>query len=354
MIIRDYLDGWTETPQYTIEDEQGETFVSVVIAAYNEEKNIADCLRSILANVYDSSKLEIIVIDNGSIDDTSVIISRPEFQRVKLLQQPEGHKKEALEMGFTAAKGALILCTDADSIVDKFWIQSMVLHHEIHGAEFILGPVAIGDYNNLPTRFQAFDMLAMMGVTAGGVRNKSTYLANGANMAFAQSFYNKLGEIPRKDIASGDDVFLLHAFVKEHPNKIYFNRSKAGIVKTKAVKTWKELIQQRIRWASKTTSYVQNKDRNIAAFIFIFCLSIFINIILAPLTGGLSLFFALFQLFIKAVLDYFFIERVNEFFRLKHLMKYYIPSFVIHYLYILFAGVAGILGLSYKWKGKKI
>ncbi len=348
------MDGWNATPHYTISDEQGGTFVSVVIAAYNEENNIRACLRSILANQYDPALFEIIVVNNGSTDRTADILSEKEFARVRVFDQIIGHKKESLELAFSKVKGSFIICTDADCRVDPLWIQSMVLHHEIHEAQVVLGPVEIDHYFHLPSRFQAFDMLAMMGVTAGGVKNQSTYLANGANMAFTRKIYEEIGQIPRKDIASGDDIFLLHAFAKSNPDQIYFNRSKAGIVKTKALTSWKDLIQQRIRWASKTSSYVHVKDRWMAAFIFLFCLSIVINLLLIPFTGGLSFFFALFQLFIKAVLDYFFMERVNEFFRLKHLMKYFIPSFFVHFCYVLLAGITGLFKVKYRWKDKAI
>ena len=353
-VIRNFLDGWINTNQYTTKEEPSETKVSVVIAAYNEAENIEACISSVMANSYPRELLQIIVVDNGSTDSTFQLLNQSKFSEIVVLQEKQGHKKEALEKGFSVATGDFILCTDADCVVNPLWIQSMVMHHEVHGAEFILGPVAISAYNNLPTRFQAFDMLAMMGVTAGGVKNKSSYLANGANMAFSKKVFDEVGEIPRKDIASGDDVFLLHAFAMRNPAGIYYNRSKQAIVNTKAIKSWKGLVQQRIRWASKATSYVSSRDRNTAAFIFIFCLTILINIILTPFTGGVSFFFALFQLFIKGVLDYFFMERVNEFFRYKHLMKYFLPAFIVHYAYILFSGLAGIIGLNYRWKGKKI
>jgi len=50
--------------------------VGVVIPAYNEEKNIDDCLRSIINSDYPKSKLEVVVVDDGSTDSTLKILEK--------------------------------------------------------------------------------------------------------------------------------------------------------------------------------------------------------------------------------------------------------------------------------------
>lgn len=353
-VIMQYLDGWNETPEFSHKNSPPQTTVSVIIAVYNEEKAIYDCVASILKNTYPTNLWELIIIDNGSTDNTIKEIQRHNSDRIRIISEPLGYKKEALEAGISAATNSFILCTDGDCLVQSQWIHSMVLHHEIHKAEIVLGPVEIRKYRNLLTRFQAFDMLAMMGITAGGLKKGISYLSNGANMAFTRNMYNSIGSIPRKDIPSGDDVFLLHEYLKQGGDKVYYNRSKEAIVKTEAQSTWKGLIEQRKRWASKTMSYVNPTDRYVAAFIFLFCMSIVINLLLTPFTGGLSFFIAIFQLFIKATIDYAFLSNVNNFFKKKHLMRYFLPSFFVHFSYILFAGIAGLMKTSYDWRGKKV
>ena len=56
-------------------------------------------------------------------------------------------------------------------------------------------------------------------------------------------------------IASGDDVFLFEKFQVAYPKQIHFLKSTSAIVNTSPVKTWKELIHQRMRWAAKSSSY---------------------------------------------------------------------------------------------------
>lgn len=352
-LITKYLDGWTGT----VEKEgqySSSTSVSVIVAAYNEADKIEKCVRSILASEYPEDLLQVIVVDNGSTDETNSILQQFNDPRLLVLTQSEGNKKESIELGISRAKNEFLLFTDADCVVGKHWVSAMVRAHEREGADCVLGPLEIMKYNDLQTRFQAFDMLAMMGVTCGGLKKEINYLANGANFGYTQKLYNTINEIPHKEYASGDDVFMLHEFIKSGNAKLVFQKHKDAIVGTQAVKTWKELIHQRIRWASKAKSYVQQKDVYINAFVFGFCAMILANVLLIPFTGGASLFIAIFQLFIKGVIDYAFIDRVNKFFGKKHLMKYFLPSFLVHYCYIIFSGCTSLLGISYKWKDKRL
>ncbi len=348
-----YLDGWNETTAISSIKSAEVQSVSVVIAAYNEERYIRACVESVLKADYPHDKLQLVVVDNGSTDKTHEILSSISEDRLVVLQEPKGFKKEALEAGFSESTGSIILCTDSDCIVPEFWIRSMVSPFQTKAANMVLGPVKIGKYRNLVERFQAFDMLAMMGVTAGGLKAERSYLANGANMAFTQKAYRIVGEIPRKDLASGDDVFLLHQFISMDKFKVHFQKDSDAVISTQAVSGWNNLIKQRRRWASKATAYVSSKDRFASAFIFVLVASIFLNLLLIPFTGGLSFFIALFQLFIKGTIDYAFLTQVNLFFKQKHLLRYFIPAFLVHAVYILFAGVSGLIGRPYNWRGRR-
>src|SRR4029077_4010709 len=90
--------------------------VSVVIAALNEEKVIARTIRAVLANHYEP--LDIIVVDDGSKDDTSGAVAAAfgDHPAVRLVRQENGGKSAALNHGIGLAGGEIIIALDADTI----------------------------------------------------------------------------------------------------------------------------------------------------------------------------------------------------------------------------------------------
>ena len=100
--------------------------VSVVVAARNEAIFIEGCLRALGQQDYPSDKYEVIVVDDGSTDGTDrlAIDSQDGPTAMRLLRTGGGgSKKAALSLGISAAKGEIILSTDADCLVAAGWIQ---------------------------------------------------------------------------------------------------------------------------------------------------------------------------------------------------------------------------------------
>ncbi len=101
-------------------------FISIIIPAYNEDKNIRKCINSLLLQTYPKDFYEIIVIDNNSTDNTWHIINK---LPVKALQE---NKKQgpasARNRGIVAAKGDIVAFIDADCIADPDWLANGVKH----------------------------------------------------------------------------------------------------------------------------------------------------------------------------------------------------------------------------------
>lgn len=92
----------------------GTPFTSIIIPAYNEEKTISRALESILASEYPA--FEVIIVNDGSTDATEEKVQRfLHDQRIRYLRKSNGGKASALNYGIRAAKGDIILYTDADS-----------------------------------------------------------------------------------------------------------------------------------------------------------------------------------------------------------------------------------------------
>lgn len=97
-------------------------FVSVVIPAYNEEKFISKTLESLENQNYPKNRYEIIVVDNGSTDNTRQIAKQFGARVVKENKKGVQHARQA---GFMAARGDYIASTDADNILPKKWILTL-------------------------------------------------------------------------------------------------------------------------------------------------------------------------------------------------------------------------------------
>ena len=92
--------------------------VSVIVAAYNEAGSIVAKLASTLARQrYPHARLEAIVVSDGSSDATDAFVQRYPDDRVRLVrQEPRAGKSPALNRGVAAARGEVLVFTDANAL----------------------------------------------------------------------------------------------------------------------------------------------------------------------------------------------------------------------------------------------
>lgn len=104
--------------------ENFEPEVSVVIPAYNEEKNIGSCLNSVFNSDYPKDRLEVIVVDDGSTDGTLKIARS--YKKARMLKQNHLGKVEALNLGALNSSYGFILTVDADTTLDKNCLRELL------------------------------------------------------------------------------------------------------------------------------------------------------------------------------------------------------------------------------------
>jgi O-antigen biosynthesis protein len=110
--------------------------VSVVVCTYNGGRTLDQCLRS-LRDV-DYPDYEVIVVDDGSMDDTAEILAR--FPEVTAIRQPNKGLSVARNVGLAAATGDVIAYTDSDCFADPDWLTHLVYQLERSGAAAVGGP----------------------------------------------------------------------------------------------------------------------------------------------------------------------------------------------------------------------
>src|SRR5690606_30273757 len=165
-------------------------------------------------------------------------------------------------------------------------------------------------------------------------------------------FYEMGGFSGIDHLASGDDELFLHKVAANYPDKIGFCKSRDAIVYTDAKRNLRGFINQRRRWASKSTHY---KSRGIVALgVSIW----FFNVLL--LVSGIIAFsdYALWPVFIgalsvKFLVEFTFLYPLCRFARRRDLLAYLPVLTTVHVLYMVYIGVAGNLG-RYQWKGRRV
>lgn len=109
--------------------------ISVVIPAYNEEKYIGKCLISLMNQTMKPD--EIIVVDNCSTDKTADVAKH---FGARVILEPRKGTSYARNTGFDEADGEILARTDADTVVDKRWIEN-IKKYTSNGDEALTGPV---------------------------------------------------------------------------------------------------------------------------------------------------------------------------------------------------------------------
>lgn len=326
--------------------------IDVLIAARNEEKLLPACIRSLLRQQYPADKLTFWVIDDHSEDATAAVVTRfmhdPRLRLLSLASHLQGrrvvsYKKEALSWGISQSAAELIVTTDADCELPPGWLAAIAAAWQ-QGYTFIGAPVRVRDTGHLLTSFQALDTAGTMLLTGGACSAGHPILANGANMAFTRTLFDRVGGYAGIDhIASGDDVLLLQKALSDGHARIGFIADAAAIATTAAQHSWRSLWQQRLRWASKTSAYKDPRLVAFQGFVFLLSWSVILALLLAPPAGITALT-------IKYISDFFYLQTATRSLQQPSSMRWFWLTEPLHILYIALLGVAALLPLSVVWK----
>jgi cellulose synthase/poly-beta-1,6-N-acetylglucosamine synthase-like glycosyltransferase len=363
ILIDYYRRSWNKIPLFDINASPGEKniAVTIIVPARNEEKNIGNCLASLLQQSYPHEMMQIIVVNDHSTDRTVELVESFNSPCITLINLREyistteinAYKKKAIEIAIEKSSGELIVTTDADCIAPPDWIKSIVLLYAQQKAAFIAAPVKVKDRNSLLSIFQSLDFITMQGITGAAVYKKIYPMCNGANLAYSKiAFLAVDGFEGINTIASGDDMLLMQKISRKFPEKIFFLKSTEAIVSTQPAPDWKSFLNQRIRWSSKADKYDNRKIFLTLLFVYIFNLCLLFFLVAAFWNIQWLLVFIM-LITGKAVVEFWFVHTVAVFFGQGQLMRYFFFLQPLHIVYIIIAGTLGKFG-TYEWKNRKV
>ena len=223
--------------------------ISVIVAAYNEEKVIAETLRTLLTTDY-AGELEVIVVDDGSTDRTAAEVEKiaSSDPRVRLLRQPNRGKARALQRGLAAMRSGIAVFLDADTHCQRDTLRRLVEPLSDATIAGVSGHAKVGNLRTFIARCQALEY------TCGFNLDRRAYtrwncmtVVPGAISAIRKSAIDDAGGLSLETLAEDTDLTL--ALHKRGHRMVYVPEA---IAWTEAPETVKTLSRQRFRWAYGT------------------------------------------------------------------------------------------------------
>ena len=223
-------------------------FVSILVPAYNEELVIANTIRSLLASDY--SKYEIIVIDDGSQDNTSKIVSW-EFggdERVRLFTVANAGKASALNTGLRYARGEVVIALDADTLFAPHTVGALAHRFYDKTLGAIAGNAKVGNRVNLVTRWQALEYITSQNMDRRAFASLNCItVVPGAVGAWRKDLLVDVGGFPSDTLAEDQDLTLRIRRLGYH-----IGYEETAMAWTEAPHNLRSLAKQRFRWAYGT------------------------------------------------------------------------------------------------------
>jgi len=334
------------------------TFFAIIIPFRNEEENLPHLLESIKKLNYPKDLFEIVLVDDFSLDDSVKLIYKwrmenGEFQTTLLenLRISNSPKKDAISRAIPILKNEWIITTDADCVVPENWLLTLDNYIQNNKVSMIAGAVSYFCKPSFLHYFQQLDLMSLQGATIGSFGLDIGFMCNGANFSYTKSFFKELNGFSGNDtIASGDDVFLLQKAMRYNPEKVHYLKSKDTTVSTKPDESWHDLFQQRLRWASKTSSYSSVFGKDLALIVFFGNLAIVISWILFLIEKIEPLYFGIFLL-IKFVFDTILLQKTTRYFTNKR-MRFLILASLFYPFFCVTIALCSFF-VKYEWKGRK-
>jgi len=221
--------------------------VSVIIPAYNEAAGIAATVRSMAASRY-RGRLEIIVVDDGSTDDTAAIARGLGIPDVRVITQANAGKPGALNRGMAEARSEILVLVDGDTVFEHGTIERLVTPLQDPEIGAVSGNTKVGNRGgfiggwqhleyvmgfNLDRRM--YDMLGIMPTVPGAIG------------AFRRRALYHVGGVSHDTLAEDTDLTMA---LCRTPWRIVY--AAEAITWTEAPASLRQLWKQRYRWSYGT------------------------------------------------------------------------------------------------------
>lgn len=229
--------------------------VSVIVPVLNASSHIDDCIMSLIDQDFPRTQYEIIIVDNGSKDDTLNILKRYKGH-IEIFSESKKGSYAARNNGIAGSKGKIIAFTDADCIADKNWIKELCKAFISEDIGCVVGNVKAYPGKSLIEIFSK-----NKGILSQKVGLESKFLPYGqtANMAFRKDVFETIGEFDNSLISGGDADISWRMQIETGYKLVYCQNS---IVEHRHRTSLKGLFKQQFRYGfGRISLYKKYDDR---------------------------------------------------------------------------------------------
>ncbi len=266
-------------------------FMSIIIPTYNREDMIGNCLDSIKNVDYPKEKMEVIVVDDGSVDNTLKIISKYDIKKIK---QNHAGPAVARNNGIKNSKGSIIVFTDDDCVVPKNWLKDLAKYFRDKTIVAVGGSIEpIGE--SLAVKYEQYRRYLLYGKLGSNVFSKGFSYLPTCNLAVRKTIIKEIGFFDKSfKHAAAEDVDFCYRIYKT--GKIMFYDPRIAI-KHYHKQAWMKILKRRFIHSKATLRFYDKYGFNkklilnygIASVYMAFLASIFINQTLSYILFALSL-----------------------------------------------------------------
>ena len=221
--------------------------VTICVPCYNEETTVVKTLKSLISLEYENGKLEIIVVDDGSSDNTykkakEFADKHPKFN-IQVYKKKNGGKYTALNFAIKKAKGEFFGGLDADSFVDKKALKRIVKFFEDKNVTAVTPSMLVADPKGILQRIQYIEYLLGVFLRKVFAEMGSIHVTPGPFSIYRMSFFKKYGGFKKAHHTEDQEL----AMRAQRHDKVIENAVDAYVY-TIAPKDFKTLYKQRLRW----------------------------------------------------------------------------------------------------------